>query len=346
MSMDMHTYAPFIAAGLASAAILLIVSALARLLGNRNRLHSMKRRVDNATNPARSSGRGLHANALFRNGGAALANGAGVAEQAQPSALRLLLARFASAADRMGEHLSPTRQDELTEANLSMVRAGFANPARANRIFWGVKGGLVLVGLLSASAVCFTMREQIPPALMALIFIFPAVLGMYIPNIWLRMRTTRRRRAITNALPDALDLLVVCVESGMGIDQAINRIAREMRATNPELSGELNTVILELRAGKSRTDALKNLARRVGLEDMNSLVTLIVQADTFGTSIAATLRVYSDHMRTTRYQRAEEIAAKLPVKMLFPLIFFILPALFVAIMGPAGIQLMNVFSKL
>lgn len=318
--MDMQTYAPLIAAGLASAAIMLLVSGVSRAMGNRGRVQKMKDRIHNVA-PAETVSR-------------------------DQGALRGFLAKAASGADKLGERLSPTKREELEEANLSMVRAGFSNPARANRIFWGVKGTLMLIGLTAAAFVCFVVKLQVPPAIMALMFIIPAVLGMYIPNIWLSMRTSTRRRALTNALPDALDLLVVCVESGMGLDQALSRIAREMMATNPELGGELNTVLLELRAGKTRTDALKNLARRVGIEDMNSLVTLIVQADTFGTSIAATLRVYSDHMRTTRYQRAEEIAAKLPVKMLFPLIFFILPALFVAIMGPAGIKLMQVFSKL
>lgn len=318
--MDMQTYAPFIAAGLASASVMLFVSAIAKAVKNRDRVDKMKQRISNEqTGPAGTE---------------------------QQSMLRRFVAKATTGADRIGEHLSPSKKEELEEANLSMVRAGFKKPAHANRVFWGVKGGMVLMGFIGAFILCFVFKLPVPPSVMALVFIVPAVLGMYIPNIWLNMRISNRRRAILNALPDALDLLVVCVESGMGIDQAISRIAREMTATNPELAGELSTVILELRAGKSRTDALKNLARRVGIEDMSSLVTLIVQADTFGTSIAATLRVYSDHMRTMRYQRAEEIAAKLPVKMLFPLIFFILPALFVAIMGPAGIQLMHVFAKL
>ncbi|MFV0348148.1 MAG: type II secretion system F family protein [Halodesulfovibrio sp.] len=317
--MDMQTYAPFIAAGLASAAIMLFVSAIMRATADRGRVRKMQQRIANNPQEAQAAPHGMFGN---------------------------VVAKAAASADRIGERLSPTKKEELEEANLSMVRAGLKNPARANRIFWGVKGGLMLIGLLGASFVCFVLRLPVPPGLMALMFILPMVLGMYIPNIWLQMRISARRTAITNSLPDALDLLVVCVESGMGLDQALSRIAREMAATNPELAGELNTVILELRAGKTRTDALKNLARRVGIDDMNSLVTLIVQADTFGTSIATTLRVYSDHMRTTRYQRAEEIAAKLPVKMLFPLIFFILPALFVTIMGPAGIQLMRVFAKM
>ncbi len=318
--MDMQTYAPYIAAGLASAAIMLFISAIAGAMGKRNRVQHMNDRINN-TAPS-------HAAAEHR------------------SALHRIAARAAAGADRMGEHLSPSKQEEKEEGNLNMVRAGFRNPARASRIFWGIKGGLMLIALLGAGFVYLVVKPKVAPGVMALMFIIPAVLAMYVPNLWLSLRIKNRRKAITNALPDALDLLVVCVESGMGMDQALSRIAREMLSTNPEIGGELNTVLLELRAGKSRTDALKNLARRVNIDDMTSLVTLIVQADTFGTSIATTLRVYSDHMRTTRYQRAEEIAAKLPVKMLFPLIFFILPALFVALMGPAGIRLMHTFEQM
>ena len=123
-------------------------------------------------------------------------------------------------------------------------------------------------------------------------------------------------------------------------------MSSELRLTSPVLADELRTVTLELRAGKGRGDALRNLARRVAVDDITSLVTLIVQADAFGTSVAQTLRVYSDSLRTTRYQRAEENAAKMPVKILFPLIFFILPALFVTIMGPAALKLMQVFDKM
>jgi len=137
---------------------------------------------------------------------------------------------------------------------------------------------------------------------------------------------------------------VVCVEAGMGLDAAISRVGEEIRFTDRELSDELRLLNLELRAGKTRLEALRNLARRVNLEDMNSLVTLLVQTEKFGTSIAQALRVYSDTFRTKRYQAAEELAAKLPVKLLFPLIFFIFPAIFVVILGPAVIQIIQTFT--
>nr|WP_272881513.1 type II secretion system F family protein [Fundidesulfovibrio soli] len=139
--------------------------------------------------------------------------------------------------------------------------------------------------------------------------------------------------------------MVVCVESGMGLDQAIYRISEELRTGHPELSDEFRLMNLELQAGKSRADSLKRLSNRIGLMEVNNLATLIIQSDIFGTSMAQSLRTYSDSMRTQRFQRAEEIAMKLPVKLLFPLILFILPPLFIIIMGPAVIQISKIFAK-
>ncbi|NIM99593.1 MAG: type II secretion system F family protein, partial [candidate division Zixibacteria bacterium] len=152
-----------------------------------------------------------------------------------------------------------------------------------------------------------------------------AIAGFYVPDLWLRIKIARRRGKIAKGLPDALDLLVVCVEAGLGLDTAINRVAEEIKLGHKVLSDELKLLTLELRAGKSRRDALKNLALRIDWEDIKSLVTLLIQTDKFGTSVAQALRVYSDALRTKRYQRAEEIAAKIPVKLVFPLVFFIFP---------------------
>jgi len=168
-----------------------------------------------------------------------------------------------------------------------------------------------------------------------LVAIFLALIGFYAPNLWLRVKVDTRKEKILLGLPDALDLMVVCAEAGVGLDSAIYRVGEEMKINNKALSEEFKLLNLELRAGKLRRDALKNLALRTDLDDVRSLVTLLVQTERFGTSIAQALRVHSDSMRTKRFQRAEEIAAKLPVKLLFPLIFFIFPSLFVAILGPA-----------
>jgi len=172
-----------------------------------------------------------------------------------------------------------------------------------------------------------------------------AIAGFYLPNIWLRVKLARRKEIIRDGFPDALDLLTVCVEAGMGLDSAITRVAKEIALTNKILSDELNLYNLEMRAGKFRRDALKNLAMRTDLEEVNNLVTLLIQTDKFGTSVAKALKVYSDTMRTQRFQRAEEMAAKIPVKLIFPLILFIFPALFVAILGPAVINIYRILIK-
>jgi tight adherence protein C len=150
-----------------------------------------------------------------------------------------------------------------------------------------------------------------------------------------------RQARLRRGLPDGLDLLVICVESGLGLDQALMKVSQELRITHSELSEELQLVNLEMRIGKTRLDALRELARRTGLEDIKSLVAMLVQTDRFGTSVAQSLRVFSDDLRIKRRQRAEEMSAKTSVKMVPPLIFFIFPALMVVILGPAVITLLR-----
>jgi tight adherence protein C len=152
----------------------------------------------------------------------------------------------------------------------------------------------------------------------------------------------RRQHRMRLSLPDALDLLVVSVEAGLGLDQAIQRVADEIAFAHPELAEEMRLVNLELRAGKARAEALHNLAERTGVEDLSSLVAMLVQTDKFGTSIAQSLRVHSDVLRTKRRQRAEEAAAKTGVKMVFPLVFCIFPAIWVVTIGPAAIKIVEV----
>jgi tight adherence protein C len=175
------------------------------------------------------------------------------------------------------------------------------------------------------------------------------MLGYLLPDFWLTWRVRARQRRLRRALPDALDLLVICVEAGLGLDQALMKVAQELRITHRELSEDLQLVNLEMRVGKSRIEALHELGRRTGLDDIKSLVAMLVQTERFGTSIAQSLRVYSDDMRIKRRQRAEEMSAKTTVKMVPPLVFFIFPALLVVILGPAIItivrQLVPAFSK-
>jgi tight adherence protein C len=169
------------------------------------------------------------------------------------------------------------------------------------------------------------------------IILAAAGLGFLLPEMWLHSRITARKGRLRRGLPDGLDLLVICVEVGLGLDQAILRVAQELRIVHPELSEELQMVNLEMRVGKTRIEALRELARRTGLEDLKSLVSMLIQTERFGTSVAQSLRVHSDELRTKRRQRAEEMSAKTTVKMVGPLVFFIFPALIVVLLGPAAI---------
>ncbi|MEF2231449.1 MAG: type II secretion system F family protein [Pseudodesulfovibrio sp.] len=253
---------------------------------------------------------------------------------------RVLAARF----ERIGSKVGPRDEAEIVRNRTALIQAGLRSH-NAAVLFQGTK--VALAALLGGGflALRFLGGMDLTVVMTGLGAVMAAGLGVYAPEVWLRGRVAARRRTVADELPDALDLLVVCVESGMGLDQAIDRVCAELAASGPVISAELKLMTLELRAGKARADALRGLSERVGLDDLSSLTSLLVQADIFGISVGRTLRVYSDAMRTKRSQRAEELAAKLPVKLLLPLVGFILPALFVAIMGPAGLTFMNVFSK-
>jgi tight adherence protein C len=234
---------------------------------------------------------------------------------------------------------------DYTKLRPVFLKAGVRRE-NAPSIYWGAKLFLAFVPAL----ILFLYRVILPgfplsTAQMVVLLTIMAILGYYFPDLWLRFKIARRKEVILKAFPDALDLLVVCVEAGMGLDSAINRVAKEIKLNYTVLSDELTLYNLELRAGKLRKDALKNLAMRTDLDEVNNLVTLLIQTDKFGTSVAQALKVYSDTMRTQRYQRAEEMAAKIPVKLVFPLILFIFPSLFVAILGPAVINIYRVFIK-
>ena len=218
------------------------------------------------------------------------------------------------------------------------LNAGIRHPG-ATSVFWGVK--VLCAAALPTLAFflrAFMDRPLLQFQMLALLGVL-ALIGFYLPDLYLRLKIRRRKDSIVKGFPDALDLLVVCVESGMGLDAAINRVAEEIRLSSPVISDELRILNLELRAGKARIDALRNLGVRTDVDEIRSFATLLVQTDRFGTSVAQALRVHSDAMRVRRYQKAEELASKLPVKLLFPLIFFIFPALFVVILGPAAIRI-------
>jgi tight adherence protein C len=171
-----------------------------------------------------------------------------------------------------------------------------------------------------------------------------ALLSYMLPGFWLSRQVELRKKQIRNGLPDALDLLIVCVEAGMGLDQAINKAAEELLVSHPALSEELSIITTEIRAGKPRMEAFKNFADRTKVDDVRQLVSMLVQTDRFGTSIAQALRTQADVSRTKRRQRAEERAAKLGVKLVFPLVFCLFPAMYVVTLGPAVIKFVRFFA--
>jgi tight adherence protein C len=184
--------------------------------------------------------------------------------------------------------------------------------------------------------------KSITTANYLLFMLTAAGLGYYLPNVFLARRIESRQREIFETFPDATDLMLVCVEAGLGLDAALIKVGDEMRLKSPVLSDELHLVNLELRAGNTKERALKNLAMRTGVEQVDTLVAMLVQAERFGTSIGDSLRVYADELRTKRRLRAEEAAAKIPLKLLFPLIFFIFPSLLLVLLGPAFIQIYRI----
>jgi len=230
--------------------------------------------------------------------------------------------------------LVPASSANQSRTQLMMLRAGY----RSSNGMLAMRGIKILLPVGLVALVFATGLYRLNPFMIALL---AAAAGYLLPDLWLVWRVHARQHRLRLALPDGLDLLVICVEAGLGLDQSLMRVAEELRITHPELSDELQLVNLETRLGKTRLDALRELARRTGLEDIKALVAMLIQTDRFGTSVAQSLRVHSDDLRMKRRQRAEEMAAKTTVKMVPPLVFFIFPALMVVILGPAVITLMR-----
>lgn len=234
--------------------------------------------------------------------------------------------------------LIPKSPKEVGRTSQKLMRAGYRNRS-AVTIFFGIKMAIIIAAplILFLSGV----TQQMPTENLFIALVTCVGGGYILPDFILSTRVRARQERIQLALPDALDLLVVCVEAGLGLDQAILKTSEELRVTHPDICDELNLVTLELRAGKPRKEALKNLADRTGVEDINGLVSMLIQTDKFGTSIAQSLRVHSDSLRTKRRQRAEEKAHKVSVKLVFPLVFLIFPAMFVVILGPGALKIVN-----
>jgi tight adherence protein C len=235
----------------------------------------------------------------------------------------------------------PKSEEEFSGIRQNLVMAGFRSE-HAPLILIGLKlflaaCGIVLVSMVPAALWGFPSDQKLVMG-----YVFAACIGYLLPTIWLKVAIRSRQDKIRKSVPDALDLLVTCVEAGLGLDMAIGKVSTDIGHSHPDLCEELTLLTLELRAGMGREEALRRLAARTGLEDMRTLVAVLIQTDRFGTSVAQALRVHAEAMRVKRQLRAEALAAKLPVKMLFPLIFFILPSLFVVMLGPGVVRIMRI----
>lgn len=237
------------------------------------------------------------------------------------------------------DRVLPKTPQEVSVAQQRLMHAGFRNDSHL-KIFYGLKA-LLPVWFCLIVAVSGLTNELNP----FYAYTLALAAGYLIPDFWLGSRIKSRRTNIELALPDFLDLMVVCVEAGLSIDKALGRTTEEMRFSYPEIADEMGLVTLEVRAGRPRVEAWRNLAGRVDLPVMRTLVTALTQADQFGTSVSKTLRTYSDGLRTQRRQRVEELAAKMPVKLVFPLVVFIFPAIFVVALGPSLLAIQDSFQK-
>lgn len=229
---------------------------------------------------------------------------------------------------------------------LQLLQAGFRD-ATALPVFYGLKAALTFLLPTLAWLAWWTWRSSGPlsnpimnPLTLALL---AASAGYYLPDMALKRLVLHRQNALFQGFPDALDLMRVCVQAGLGLDAAIERVGHEMHVSSPAISQEFALTGLELRAGSSRAAALEHLSLRVGLRDIEALVSMLTQADRFGTSVSESLQVYADALRTQRRLRAEEAAAKLPVKLLIPLVFCIFPALLTVLLGPIAIRFQQHF---
>jgi len=236
------------------------------------------------------------------------------------------------------QRILPRSPQDVSIVEKRLLRAGLRQEHAVN-LFYGAK---VLVPLILSTAAFATGIFRVGPFF---IFGITAGLGFMIPDFWLGNRMKARQLAIRLGLPDVLDLLVICIEAGLGFDQAMARVCDEMGTAQPEIADEFGVIALEQRAGRNRADAWRNMADRTGVDSVRALATIVIQADQFGTSMARTLRIHSDTLRTKRRQAAEEAAAKTTVKLVFPLVFFIFPSIFVVTIGPSAILIGEAFKK-
>ena len=249
--------------------------------------------------------------------------------------------RLSGIIQALGEKVEVGHRD-TSALRLRMIQAGYPNPS-AVPLYLGARIGLPLTLAAGMMILMPALGQRFAVALLA--SVWAGLIGYVLPTFYIRARINKRQREIQKALPDALDLFVVCVEAGLGLNQAIQRVSEEIERVSPVLAEQLALVNLEIRAGTPRDEAFRNLGDRTGVQDVKSLMAMLIQTDRFGTSIAQALRTHADTMRTKRRQRAEEAAAKTTIKLVFPLVLFVFPALFVIILGPAVIQIIETLSN-
>ncbi|AVR94558.1 type II secretion system F family protein [Pseudoduganella armeniaca] len=247
------------------------------------------------------------------------------------------LARLAALAEPLAKLSVPAEGWESSPVRLRFINAGWRAPSTPG-LFHAGKTALT-VGLPLLLYVVLRNDPARAASITVLYLVVAAACGYYVPDLILKRRVSLRQREIFESFPDALDLMTVCVEAGLAMDAALARVGAEIGLKSPVLAEELQLVTLELRAGSAKDKALRNLALRTGVEDVDALVKMLIQADRFGTSIGVALRVQSEQLRTRRRQRVEEQAGKIATKLLFPLIFFIFPSLLVVLLGPAVLQI-------
>jgi tight adherence protein C len=251
-------------------------------------------------------------------------------------------AQVTRAANKLGQSLRPSDEEELGKVRLKLLNAGFRNE-NAVAVFFGIKLILMLLGLAIAFPIVALKLGMTRNAL--IITAVSGGIGFYLPGLVVGSRKKKRFEAIFLGLPDALDLMVVCVEAGLGLDAAMRRVTTELVTSCQVLCEEFAISNFQLQMGRPRKDVLRDLGLRTGVDDLRSLAAVIIQAEKFGSSIGSALRVQSDAMRLRRRQYAEERAAKTAVKIMIPMILFIFPGVFVILVGPAGIQIANTLMK-
>jgi tight adherence protein C len=229
----------------------------------------------------------------------------------------------------------PSSEAEVASLKVDLIRGGFRSD-NALAVFYGLR----IVSTLLMLMLCFMLESNMPPnpVMKVGLLVSGVAAGWILPRFMLEKKVAKRQETLRLSLPDALDLMVVSIEAGLGLDQAIQHVARELNASHPQLSEEMSLVTLEMRAGKRRSEALRNFAERTGEPEFRKLVAILVQNDRFGTSMGESLRTHSDFLRTRRRQEAEERAGKVGVKLVFPIFFFILPSMLVVAAGPGLLQ--------